>query len=752
MLINKTKVGPQMWLDVKSNLLEILKQEILVTKQMPKSYIDLQRYLVKVIDDMYIEKKTFNKKTEEVEIDTLPINNYFQGSNEKILKEVYVELSSWYLQEPEFLKFHIEKNVKPSEVLKILKDMTPFVKAQDVPVVAKWVFRLIHHVQTMAETGIVDIKDAEKTSLLWDCTVKGSGKSFWIKNLIQALKDIGGNAIADVSLPQGGFYNTLEESRNILVGYEERRDQKVHETTLQHIYRHELYDYTVKGMMTQQVQAKAWTIGSTNGFAYSKGDRGIQKVNCISRKFLDLPENIQKSAVAVTPYIIRIYKLNFNFSGFLDFWANLVEGKLNTLKKMSASSNPENLKIQMHDYARLWYENFDDLRKSFSVTETSTFEELISKLSVSGFNRALKQRLNRELTYSQQNAISQYFQYLQGQCGFDKVGYEKEDKYVRYNLLPLKDYEWQEVTDVQVSALQEVIDTQETWDELIKIFEDYEKDPKNKFLKGSEAKLDESWNILNKYDKEGEYNRDGDQVCVNKPLREGKQTRKNDEVHKQNYLFECDDIPLKQQVEQIENAPQELKDALLWTCYTGGKSIHAVVITNTPDDVTSEERKYIHQKLNEKYFGGNADPSGQNAGRLARAPNAIRQDEKHPGKKQLCLQFNMNAKPIDITDILNDCREEARLKATLKELTQVTPSIPKEISINTLEQLKQWNKERPSKAKQECIEFLEGTLDDWNRSLACVRELRNFGFTDLDIENEGPVNDRWIRSAIKSAK
>lgn len=37
------------------------------------------------------------------------------------------------------------------------------------------------------------------------------------------------------------------------------------------------------------------------------------------------------------------------------------------------------------------------------------------------------------------------------------------------------------------------------------------------------------------------------------------------------------------------------------------------------------------------------------------------------------------------------------------------------------------------------------------RSIACVRELRNFGFTDYEIESEGPYNDKWIKSALKAA-
>ncbi|MEE1282235.1 MAG: hypothetical protein UHK60_08320, partial [Acutalibacteraceae bacterium] len=255
--------------------------------------------------------------------------------------------------------------------------------------------------------------------------------------------------------------------------------------------------------------------------------------------------------------------------------------------------------------------------------------------------------------------------------------------------------------------------------------------------------------------------KEGDQVCVNKPLDGEVKNRANTRLHQQNFLFECDDIPVKQQVEQIENAPQELKDSLLWTCFTGGKSIHTVVHTNLKDEEMWTERgeydtglrKYIHQRLNDLYFEGHADISGQNAGRLARAPNAIRQDEKHPGKKQLCLQFNMNAKALDVSTLVEDYREEQKLHKSLRELTQT--SIPdecrKEPSTHTLQELKSWNRDKPSKAKQECIDFLEGTLQDWNRSLACVRELRNFGFTDNEIEFEGPVNDRWIKAALKAA-
>lgn len=234
------------------------------------------------------------------------------------------------------------------------------------------------------------------------------------------------------------------------------------------------------------------------------------------------------------------------------------------------------------------------------------------------------------------------------------------------------------------------------------------------------------------------------QVCVNKPLSK-RACRKNDEVHKQNFLFECDETSLKRQVQIINNLSDEFKKAILWACYSGSKSIHVVVKTDMPDDATRDERKYIHSCLNSMFFEGKADPSGQNAARLARNPNAVREN----GRVQKAFLINDdNAEAFSVKDLLNEYREEKR--ALENKLKYVRINTGDTMRVHTLQSLRDWNRYKPSKAKQECIEYLEGTGKDWSRSAAVVRTLFNWGWSVDDILSEClTYDDKWIKAATK---
>lgn len=236
------------------------------------------------------------------------------------------------------------------------------------------------------------------------------------------------------------------------------------------------------------------------------------------------------------------------------------------------------------------------------------------------------------------------------------------------------------------------------------------------------------------------------QICVNKPMNGKRACRKNEEVHKQNFLFECDNLSLEKQVDLINGLSDDFKKAILWACYSGGKSIHIVVKTNMPDDATRAERKHIHETLNSLYFNLKADPSGQNAARLARNPNATREN----GRVQKAFLINDDkAIAYDVSGELHHFREQQRkLAERLAKLRENRSSGYR--GEHTLEALIHWNQYKPSAAKQECIDFLKGDGKDWNRSAAVVRKLYNWGWSVDEIYSECWIpNDRWIKSALR---
>lgn len=291
------------------------------------------------------------------------------------------------------------------------------------------------------------------------------------------------------------------------------------------------------------------------------------------------------------------------------------------------------------------------------------------------------------------------------------------------------------------------------WDKMIQFALDFEngnpEPPKEKFLKPTEDVLPdlEGWSFGEKYDKEfTEVNSGQQQVCVNKT--KGKTAnRTNEGVEGCNYLCECDDISKGEQMEYVEKLPQEVKDAIIWVCDSGGKSIH--VVLKTASNCNGKEREYILQKLSDKYFGGHLDMSAKNASRLCRNPNAIRDN----GMKQQCLYMNLNPKPLDVSEWkfeidkkVEEREEERRLYSSMHFINNHPNS---EYCCNTLAKLKDWYNRKPTDIKADCIALLEGRLEDWNKCVGCIRALRNYGFTDEDIRHEGPVNDTWIEAAIK---
>lgn len=668
--------------------------------------------------------------------------------SESTIQTILAQVKSNYNQDKTKYQFE-RKGEMTAEVFKkfveSLKIFAPMVKAEDVPNFVQSLLETVYYAQTMDK-----VNAPQKINVLFS-PVKGGGKSTFLNEWLRTAEEAG------VYAGRGELPLKMDSNADVTpwTKYALTVDQDIQ-------YQPDMMFFMAAGRKEEvqitQKYAKPYladciseTWAATNLFL--KNDRVLNVINCnsydvesLKREFEKKFEKVLRIPAGVTLYNIWSYTISqlSQVSQIKKVFDNDF-----SLKELNAFENE-----RLRKYARI-----PDI--AYLLETIQTVKECpidftkVSVAQLSKYTDTPTADVNRVRARLSRILKKMYSQGLIKLVGRGAIEYEKWDI---YDLLDVKAEDlFSSDVNEETTVFDEITKTREAYDKLIAHARDFFPP----FLKGSDERLDDSWTVCNKFDKEGEYNKDGDQVCVNKPLDGEVKNRTNTRLHQQNFLFECDDISVKQQVEQIENAPQELKDSLLWTCFTGGKSIHAVVHTNLKDEEMWTEggeydtglRKYIHQRLNDLYFGGHADASGQNAGRLARSPNAIRQDEKHPGKKQLCLQFNMNAKALDVSSLVEDYKEEQRLSKSLRELTQT--SIPdecrKESSIHTLQELKSWNQDKPSKAKQECIDFLEGTLQDWNRSLACVRELRNFGFTDNEIEFEGPVNDRWIKAALKAA-
>lgn len=170
------------------------------------------------------------------------------------------------------------------------------------------------------------------------------------------------------------------------------------------------------------------------------------------------------------------------------------------------------------------------------------------------------------------------------------------------------------------------------------------------------------------------------QVCINKQKAGVTEiSRKNEDVECCNFLFEIDPPKYEDSAESlymskedyykkelIRNgkeivipALKELKDCVIWCCLSGSKSTHVVIHTN---NTNPEAYKHIWNKLNKKYFQEKCDKQCSNPGRLARNPNAIREN----GKLQKALLINENATELDVSTIVNDFLVQKRLDQNIQ--------------------------------------------------------------------------------------
>lgn len=254
-------------------------------------------------------------------------------------------------------------------------------------------------------------------------------------------------------------------------------------------------------------------------------------------------------------------------------------------------------------------------------------------------------------------------------------------------------YNWQEISNMKTSEddLQNNLNNIDNMFERTKAaFDNFlePEEPTNPDPKDRQTKLSDGWLFEDYYLDEKDLNEKGEpkkkfcdrsftnegqkQVCVNKPLVEGNLSRCNEDVEQGNFLFEIDppkyeeslacklyDIPEDEYyAEELEKIYKKIKEfgaqfakSILWVCYSGKKSIHVVLKTNCNN---IKYREYIFDFLNNKYWEGKCDKQCKNAGRLARNPNAVREN----GKRQTTFVINENAEALDVTQLMREYDEK----------------------------------------------------------------------------------------------
>ena len=672
-------------------------------------------------------------------------------------KEIYSEALANILANKKF--YHeLKDDAKVSDILLWAKQNANFIEKEDIISFTYWLFDMILEIRKTCKTGSVDKTKQNAMHLEFNSTTKGSGKSHFIEEIIKQAQMAGIEAKSECKLPEGGFDNTLNETYNLLVGYKERVYQKVDEATMMSIGRHEPYVYTEKMKMSINVPSNAITIGSTNGNPYAKDDRCFRIIRCLPVDYETRMNILQTSTNFLQTFTNDLIRYNTTIYNVPD---EKVCNFVSFLKKIYKENNNNIYKQNCNKLQN--YKQIPGMSALVDAVNDLTGEyELLDFVSVKGLYKLWEKQTGKHLEgtnkyMSFEKPIAEALNFLYSRKLVSGRG-PSDDMKRQYNLFSiLDDIRNYDYSEKETTIEGDVIDAMKEWDRLIQLALDFEngnpEPPKEKFLKPTEDKLPDldGWSFGEKYDAEfTEVNLGQQQVCVNKT--KGKTAnRTNEGVEGCNYLCECDDISKGEQMDYIEKLPQGVKDSIIWVCDSGGKSIH--VVLKTASNCNGKEREYILKKLSDKYFGGHLDMSAKNASRLCRNPNAMRDN----GMKQQCLYMNLNPKPLDVSEWkfeidkkMEEKEEERKLMNSIRFINSSNSS--KEYSCNTLDKLKDWYSRKPTDMKADCIAFLEGRLKDWNKGIACVRALRNYGFTDTDIELEGPVNDTWIKQSIKGAR
>lgn len=131
-----------------------------------------------------------------------------------------------------------------------------------------------------------------------------------------------------------------------------------------------------------------------------------------------------------------------------------------------------------------------------------------------------------------------------------------------------------------------------------------------------------------------------------------------------NYLFEFDDMELKDQLKFIQKLKED--KVVGRVVYSGKKSVHAIIQTNHICS-TPEEYKFVWNKLRERYFNNvKPDEACSNISRWSRCPNHIREAT---GKNQELLYWDLNV-VLNIDDIVNEYSEYKNKQGLFRQINK----------------------------------------------------------------------------------
>lgn len=208
-------------------------------------------------------------------------------------------------------------------------------------------------------------------------------------------------------------------------------------------------------------------------------------------------------------------------------------------------------------------------------------------------------------------------------------------------------------------------------------------------------------------------------------------TRKDANVASmRNFIFECDNSTLKEQVERIKFLKS--KHVLNRVVFSGNKSLHCrITINEDPED--TYHYKWLWSRMNDKFFGGLADRACANPARLTRKPNGVRIKN---GKKVVQKLIYEDDSIVFDSTIFDPGWEVEKIERKLHEQHREKHKVDREpknaLIIDELESMPESSQEKEQWQRAWALAQNDGTLS-YQEAASAVSYLGCLGFTADDI-------------------
>lgn len=422
------------------------------------------------MDDL-VSTKIVGGKDEDGNDKFIPISKIYKYKADEV--EILSRAEAGIINNHDFT-LELKKDVKLSDWLKELKDRGFFVAREDIPKFVAWALRFARDIQNTCEKGEVQthgFDTAQNLQMQFNSVVKGCGKSYFAEHLVNGANALGMRGEYEVPMPKDRRFGTSDvESKCLVVGYQEHKpsSQKISEDTIMQIGRRAMYNVEEKGKDVKKLQARAITIGSSNGFPYCN-DRSMTIIRCNPLKWPDYPEEIRKRAEGRGTKNTTIYKLKPQIPWLSNFTNDLLtkdefQVYLNEKDEESPEKKALLQVLSSYDISHLLVE----------ILDTVPAEDLCA-ISVAGLSAFYKSKTGEKLSYPQKAKIAELLTILYSKNLIQKTNYESNDVYKKYNLFSLHDIKMANLSkEGVVTAVQEVEMAQKTWADVIALAEKYE--------------------------------------------------------------------------------------------------------------------------------------------------------------------------------------------------------------------------------------------------------------------------------------